>query len=270
MKKMLKGVSILMALALLTVTLLTGCGSNNKEPVKDGASETQNTDQKDTVKEEKSEALKEAKLKMYLLGDKAQDFDQVYGEVNKLLQQDINATVEVSFMSWSDYQQKYPLVFASGEDFDLIYTANWCFYNAQAVKGGFKEITKDMVEKYAPKTAESMYDEAWDQAKVNGKVYMLPMNYKELNPFVFMVRGDLMEKNNISDIKSIDDFGKYLDAVSQNEKQLIPCDIGSDQDFDALFWSYGQGLIKNQMDGFGARQTLMAYDASDKSTAKLF
>ena len=56
-------------------------------------------------------------------------------------------------------------------------------YNTQASKQGFYEITKDELEKYAPLTAESIYEDAWEQAKVDGKVYMLPMNYKELTAF---------------------------------------------------------------------------------------
>ncbi|MCX7709884.1 MAG: ABC transporter substrate-binding protein [Clostridia bacterium] len=271
MRKMAKRLSILVALVFLLVAVFAGCGGKTEQPAEEKKADTQQTAKTEEKKDDgKPDTSKEVKLKMYLLGDKAKDFDAVYGEVNKLLKQDINATVDVSFMSWSDYQQKYPLVFASGEEFDLIYTANWCFYNGQAVKGAFKEITQDMIAKYAPKTAASMYKEAWEQAKVNGKVYMLPMNYKELNPYVYMVRGDLMEKYGISDIKNAEDFGKYLDAVAKNEKQLIPCDIGSDQDFDALFWSYGQGLVKEKMDAVGARQTLMGYDASDKASAKVF
>ena len=42
-------------------------------------------------------------------------------------------------------------------------------------------------------TAQTMYPEAWEQAKVGGKVYMLPMNYKEITAYVYMVRGDLMD-----------------------------------------------------------------------------
>lgn len=273
MKKNLKRVSLLVALVFLTTSLLVGCGqtqqASNATPTP--TPEVKASDSATPAPEaSKPDISQEVKLKMYLLGDKAKDFDLVYGEINKLLKTDINATVDVSFMSWSDYQQKYPLVFASGEEFDLIYSANWCFYNDQSVKGAYKEITWDMLEKNAPKTAATMYKEAWEQAKVGGKVFMVPMNYKELNPYVFMVRGDLMEKYGIQDFKSINDFGSYLDAVAKNEKQLIPCDIGSDQDFDALFWSYGQGLIKAQMDGCGARQTLMAYDASNKDSAQLF
>lgn len=235
MRKFVKGISIFVVMAFVLVAVLSGCGQA-QQATTEKAGTTQATQASTETKKDdgKPDTSKEVKLKMYLLGDKAKDFDLVYGELNKMLKQDINATIDVSFMGWGDYQQKYPLVFASGDDFDLIYTANWCFYNGQATKGGFKEITKDMLQKYAPKTAASMYPEAWEQAKVGGKVFMLPMNYKELNAYVYMVRGDLMEKYGISDIKNDDDFAKYLDAVAKNEKQLVPLDIGSDFDFDTL------------------------------------
>ena len=46
-----------------------------------------------------------------------------------------------------EWEQKYPLVFASGEDFDLIYSRRLGMYNTQASKQGFYEITKDELEK---------------------------------------------------------------------------------------------------------------------------
>ncbi|MCX7709878.1 MAG: ABC transporter substrate-binding protein [Clostridia bacterium] len=271
MKKLSKNLSVQVLLLIIIVSMLSGCTGQKVQPDSNRKTESPPSANQETKRPyEGNDISREVKLKMYLVGDKARDFDLVYAEVNKLLKQDINATIETSFLSWSDYERKYPLVFASGEDFDLIYTSNWCFYNGQAVRGAFKEITLDMLQKYAPKTAASIYKEAWAQAKVSGKVYMLPMNYKELNPFVYIVRGDLMEKYGLAEINSIEDFGRYLDAVAKNEKQLIPCDIGSGLDFDALFWSYGQGLIKDKLDGVGGRQTILGYDANDQNDLKIY
>ena len=94
-------------------------------------------------------------------------------------------------------------------------------------------MTKEALEKYAPMTAETMYEEAWEQSKVNGKAYMLPMNYKEITSYVYIARGDLMDKYNITSVSSLDEVETYLDAIAKNEKSMIPLDIGSD--FDALF-----------------------------------
>lgn len=213
-------------MVLVLSFLLAGCtGSSNLRP---GSLTVAQTDPANSAD------LDEVTLKMYLIGDKSKDFDLVYDQLNKYLYEDIRATVQVSFLGWGEYQQKYPLLFASGEAFDLIFTANWAFYNNQSMKGGFMEITKEMLNAYAPRTEATMYAQAWEQAKVNGKVYMIPMNYKELNDFVYLVRGDLMDKYGIDPIRDIDDFEAYLEAVAQNEKQLIPLDIGSDYDFSSL------------------------------------
>ena len=87
----------------------------------------------------------EVELKMYLIGDKPKDFDEVYGKVNEKMKEEINATLEVNFIPWSDITTKYQLLFQSGEDFDLIFTASgWGYYSQVATKNGFLEITEEL------------------------------------------------------------------------------------------------------------------------------
>ena len=203
-KKKGKVLSLLLALVMLT-TVLGACGSGDSGKEKDtGApADTQTESQSDgeetaDAQAETEEASgaeeagpdisEEVTLVMYLIGDRPADNDEVFAKINERLKAEINATIDVKFMSWGEYEQKYPLIFASGEDWDIIYTADWCFYNAQATKQGFYEITQEALETYAPMSAETMYPEAWEQAKVDDKVYMLPMNYKEITAYVYMVR----------------------------------------------------------------------------------
>lgn len=144
----------------------------------------------------------EVKLKMLLVGGKPTDYDEVFGELNKLLKEKINATVETEFLDWADWTQKYPLKFAANEDFDLVYTANWAFYNDQARKGGFLELTEDMLKTYMPKTWEAMPQVSWEQAKVDGKLYMVPNNNQEVTDKVVFIREDLRKKYNLDPINS--------------------------------------------------------------------
>lgn len=183
----------------------------------------------------KPDISEEVTLTMYLIGDRPVDNDMVFEKINERLKEEINATIDVKFMSWSEYEQKYPLIFASGEDWDIIFTADWCFYNAQATKQGFWEITPEALETYAPMTAESMYPEAWEQAQVDGKVYMLPMNYQELTAYVWMARGDLMEKYSIESLNTFDEVEAYMQAIVDNEPSMIPLDVGSDYDRQFVF-----------------------------------
>lgn len=233
--------SLLLAVMLLTVGLCA-CGSkgtNTGETAQpadtktESASEEQKESQAPEAEVVGPDISQEVTLVMYLIGDRPVDNDEVFAKINERLKAEINATIDVKFMSWSEYEQKYPLIFASGEDWDIIYTADWCFYNAQASKQGFYEITQEALETYAPMTAETMYPEAWEQAKVNDKVYMLPMNYKEITAYVYMARGDLMDKYGISSVSTLDEAESYMDAIVKNEPSLIPIDVGSD--YDKLF-----------------------------------
>lgn len=237
-----RSMSLLLVLTLLLVTLC-GCGAKESTGQDAAAANTetenqqeaeQNAEQETSSSEAGPDISEEVTLVMYLIGDRPVDNDEVFAKINERLKEEINATIDVKFMSWSEYEQKYPLIFASGEEWDIIYTADWCFYNAQATKQGFYEITEEALKTYAPMTAETMYPEAWEQAKVDGKVYMLPMNYKEITAYVYMARGDLMDKYGITSVSSLDEAEAYMDAIVQNEPSLIPIDVGSD--YDKLFF----------------------------------
>ncbi|MDG0794946.1 ABC transporter substrate-binding protein [Cohnella ginsengisoli] len=232
----MKNVRGLMAIGLAaTMAVMAGCSSNSSnasnEPASPGASadSTASATASATAApsaEHKPDTSKAVALKMYLIGDPPKDLGLVYDEINKKMKSDINATIEPIFLSWGDYLQKYPLLFATGEDFDLVFSADWVKYGAQADKGAYLELTQEMLETYMPKTVQEMPKDAWDQVKVKNKIYMVPASTKEFSHTVVGVRGDLREKYNIPPLKTMDDFEKYLDAIAKNEPGLVPFDEG--------------------------------------------
>lgn len=191
---------VLLALVLILSTVLAACGGSNENTAKEG-----------------SGAPGEVTLKMILLGGKPVDYDLVFGELNKKLKEKMNATLEVEFLDWSDWNQKYPLKFAANEDFDLVYTSSWAYYNDQAIKGGFLEITEEMLQKNAPLTWEKMPKVSWDQAKINGKLYMVPNNNLEITNKVVLYREDLRKKYGLPAINSLETYANYLKTVAANE-----------------------------------------------------
>lgn len=247
MKKVMKKLTLSVAVAMTLTSMLGGCGKKEKDPVASN----------------EPAKLSEVTLKMYLLGDKPKDYDLVYGEVNKLMKEKINATLDVQFIPWGDMGTKYPLLFSSGDDFDLIFTATgWCYYNQMATRNGFYEITEDMLSKYAPNTWKNEPKVAWDQAKVNGKIYMVPNDQNEYGYNVVGIRGDLREKYGIGEIKSEADFEKYLDAVAKNEKDIVPIVNGGGQN---LQWPYEvEGNNLALVKGAGS-EPLFVYDVNDQS-----
>lgn len=227
------GLRIGIGLILVLMLVLSGCGGGKSADTKASdspaasPSETQAASSPAASSPAASDGnavdtSKEVALKMILLGAKPADFDEVYGEVNKLMKQKINATLDVTFIDWGDVEQKYPLLFAANEDFDLVYTASWNKYSQIATKNGFLELTEDMLQKYAPQTWEQEPKVAWEQAKVNGKVYMVPQNNFEYGHKIVAVRGDLREKYGLPEIKTLDDYHQFLTTVAGKDKSIIP------------------------------------------------
>lgn len=156
-------------------------------------------------------------IRMYLLGDKPNDLETVWAEINKKISEKINATVEISFLSWAEHSQKYSLLFSGGEDFDLIFTASiWAHYETTAAMGGFHALTPDFLQKYAPGIWQTAPQAAWDQAGIDGKVYMVPQYQNEFNMDVYAVRGDLMDKYGYADITSLSQLIEFFGKTAQD------------------------------------------------------
>lgn len=243
--------------AMMLMTSAAGCGSN---PSSSGGAKTTGT-----AASGKVDTSKEVKLKMYLLGDKPADFDKVYAEINKEMKAKINATVDVKFLSWAEHDQKYSLLFSSGEDFDLIFTAaGWGHYEPTASKNGFYKLTDNFVSTYAPGVKKVVPAEAWKQAQMNGNVYMVPNYNIEFGQECFAVRGDLMAKYGMKNIANTQDLEKFCDMVLKNEKGITP--FGSQG--TALQYTYL--MNRNHYWAItGTPSTLFAFKSNEPSNTKL-
>jgi putative aldouronate transport system substrate-binding protein len=182
--------------------------------------------------------LKEVKLYGYLLGAPPAGMPDVMTELNKKLKADLNATMEISYLNWADFQAKYPLVLAAGENIDWIYTANWCMYAQQAVRGAFAELTPAMLAKYMPRHYPLIPKQGWQQANVNGKIYMVPTSTPDRKVPIFLIRGDLRKKYGVPAVTKMSELEPYLAAVQKNEPGMIPINIESGYDLGFVFSNY--------------------------------
>ncbi len=212
-----RSVPLMMSLVFAGTMFLSACTGGG-----DKAADTASPATSNTSSSTESKTSTEQELKMILLGGKAADFEVVWAEVNKKLKEKINATINVQFLDWSDWTQKYPLMFAANDDFDLVYTSNWAFYSDQALKGGFLELTDDKLQKYAPQIWSEMPKVAWGQAKVKGKLFMIPNNNQSeyLNKLV-MFREDLRKKYSLPEIMDMETLANYLKTLAKNEKNIL-------------------------------------------------
>lgn len=204
-------------------------------------------------------------LKMYLVGDKSADFDKVYAKVNAELKKKINATLNVQFISWAETSTKYSLLFSTGEDFDMIFTASgWEHYEDTAVKKGFYNLTPSFLKTYAPDIMKIMPTEAWNQAKINGNVYMVPNYNKEYKAEMLAVRGDLMAKYGFKNITSQSQLESFFDKVAKNEKTITPLGTqGQALQYAYMLEANGWNVMN------GTAQPLFAYQFTNPSNVKV-
>ncbi|MFC4303814.1 DUF3502 domain-containing protein [Cohnella boryungensis] len=239
--------------AIIALTLIVaGCGGNNKDKGSAQSSAPASSGEASSPGASPSasggiDTSKEVKLVAYLLGEAPAGMNAVVEQLNQKLKADINATMEFRYIGWGDLSSKYPLVLAAGEDVDLIYSANWAFYNQEAAKGAFREITQDDLKTYMPKHFEATSEVAWQEAQIGGKVFMVPTSTPDQKVPVTLIRGDLRKKYSLPEITKFKDIEPYLEAIKQNEKGMIPINADSQYDFAKAFynleWETGRATL---------------------------
>src|SRR5690606_4331511 len=103
------------------------------------------------------------------------DHDLVVGEMNKILKEKINATLNLHYIDWGAWDEKKNLMFASSEPFDLMFSAGWFGYTNSVGKGDFMAID-ELVNEYGQAFLDAIDPEIVDAARVNGKLYAMVAN----------------------------------------------------------------------------------------------
>ena len=68
--------------------------------------------------------------------------------INEILEEKLNCSLNVEFLSWGEHDTKYSLLFSSQEDFDLIFTASsWCHYEQTVSLGGFAPLSEERMHR---------------------------------------------------------------------------------------------------------------------------
>lgn len=202
MKKAVKGLCLVMIMAFIVTIALAGCGSNN-------TTTSQTTTSSAPAPSEASAASTQEKLppvdlNWYLPASPQKDTDLVSEELSKYTKEKINATIKINFVDWGSWFDKFPVLLASGENVDIMFTAGWSQYAQSVAKGYFADIT-DLLPKYAPKTMANLPKLLFEGARLNGKIYAIPTS-KELahtNGFLYSI--DLAQKFGVeADLKKFE------------------------------------------------------------------
>lgn len=222
MSKIQKTLAFVLAMMLL-VGLLAGCGggtSNDPSNNNGGTNTSDNSDDSNTppTGSDEPDTSEEVNLVYYLWGGEGPANQDILAEINKNLKADINATLEVKYIDWGDIATKYPLLFASGEQFDMSHASPNAAvsYFTLAAQSALTDIT-DMLDTAAPILKNEIPESTWAGTKYQGRIYGVPSLYSEFTPSGYVYRRDLKEKYGVDAITSVETLEKYMDAVIANE-----------------------------------------------------
>lgn len=199
--------------AVIAASALAGCQSGSKTA--------------QTADSSKIDTSKHVTVNMTVLGDPpSSGSDQtVLAELNKKLTAKINATIKQNWIEWADYETKYNLLLASGQQLDLVFSSNtWLDLDKNVQKGSFLPLD-DLLPQYAPDTWKNTAKEEWAQCTFNGKIYCLPENkFTQYSTPLMVYRKDWAKQFGIpdGDITSIAQVEQYWQGIKDNMKGVIP------------------------------------------------
>lgn len=241
-------VGLALTLALVMGTL-SGCGGDKNSKKSSGITDTGELD-----------TSKEVELVMYVVGDRPAGQDVMDDNLNKLLKEKLNCTLKINWVGWAEFANKYPLLFTSGETFDMAYGATWLNYYSLANKGAFQSVD-DLWPDFAPNNFKKATDAAKQQATVDGHYYCVPTLNGTYNNYGLIYRTDIMEGTDWNGkMDTYEDIEAYCDIVKETHPEMDPLDIYSaGPEWNNIF-AYNSGLSYVDK-GFNS----LVYDASEEN-----
>ena len=169
-------------------------------------------------------------------GKAAERLDEMMVELNSILNEKVNAELELYFIGWTDYLSNYNLTLAQMDgSVDLVGTASdWLDAWPNAKNGAFLELSEEMLQTYAPKTWESVTPEQWELCKYNGEIYLMPENnYAQWTNHGFIYRKDWAKDAGLADgCHSWEDMTTYFEYIRKTYPYMIPWDSDGSQYYE--------------------------------------
>lgn len=152
--------------------------------------------------------------------------DRVMEKVNEYLKKKINATIKVVTMEGSDFETKVPVMLASGQPMDIVFTSSWTNnYLSNVSKQAFTPLTS-LLDQYGQDLKKTVPDTLWKGMTVNKELYAVPI-YKEIGHQVgVLFRKDLVDKYklNVAGIQSWKDMEPILKTLHEKDPSILALD----------------------------------------------
>ncbi|MGM9974320.1 MAG: ABC transporter substrate-binding protein [Clostridiaceae bacterium] len=185
---------------------------------------------KEDPKEIENNPIEPVNLIYYTIGEPDQDLDLVNKELNRLLKEKINVTVQYKKVNWDEYGSKVNSLINTNGDFDILFAASDSqgdFYS-NALQGKWLNL-----KPYLSTVGKEMYAAIdpilWQGVTVEDGIYGIPTNKELAVPENFVFTEELVKKYNIEVDKyhSFSSLEPLLEMIKEKEPEVIPLSMDS-------------------------------------------
>lgn len=266
------GKSLIMLLAtILTLSfVLAACGgNNNKETASPSVAASPSASPSESAaspeaspSESASPAvtdLPEYNLKVLWEGPAQKDEAAVEEKINEYLKDKINVKVDLSTLDWGQYDNKMPLLIASREAMDVVFTAQWNGHANNVAKGGFLALNDpngpagNLIEQYGKGITSSLDPAFLEGAKINGLNYGIPTNKELAAQGGVIYRKDIADELGITSqldaVTSIAELEPILNIVKEKKPEFIPLFMKDGETFNTHYMAQLDYLGDADIDG---------------------
>jgi len=137
--------------------------------------------------------------------------------IKQALEEDSGIKFEQIAPPISDYAQKVNAILASGKDLpDIVKLPSYRDLFVYARQGALLALDDWITEEKAPNILKIVPQSALDKCRVDGKLYAIPI-WCSPHRYNFIIRGDWLDKLNLSEPKTLDDLYSVLKAFREND-----------------------------------------------------
>lgn len=181
-------------------------------------------------------------LSFYLYGSPGVANADILKEINNKLTADINTSIEVKYIDWGDINTKYPLLWASGEEFDMAYASvNTAVPFYTLAKQGSLYNISGLLDSCAPVLKEKIDAAGWAAASTTDGIFGVPSLGAGYNTYGFVYNKANCSAWGISEVTDLASMEAYCDASVANG--IYPINGNSEVAMD--FYRMLEGMTGN-------------------------
>lgn len=211
---------------IMAAGALTGCGAKEEPAATETVKEEASAGKEESKSDDKGEPVT-VKWCVFAGGtDIKEDKDVVLEDLNKKLVEKINVKLDLDLIDQGEFNDKMKLKSTAGEDYDLVFTANWINnFNENMSRDAFMPLD-DLFAEYGQDIAKSMPEWLLDVGRVNGELYAIPNQQIIARQLGVGIQKEYADKYgfDLTSLSDISELEPFMDEIVKNEPTLFPID----------------------------------------------